>query len=169
MRLSPKNPFLIFNKTICGIYRFIYRCLYSFVTGFLTPFPIFVLASQEFSRKKYQCKFDRESNVRNQLTTFSWNQFSSLQLHKSNKFYCNTKYDSLFIVEIIYHPISELNGINLPFFQNKVCDLNLSPINLFFSMISFIFFNKFFIEIVFTMSLILTEYAEPFSVGLQNI
>ena len=56
------------------------------------------------------------------------------------------------------------------FFQTKVCDLNLSQkMSDFFNDFDHIFiekqclFNKFFIEIVFTMSLILSEYIETFS------
>ena len=63
------------------------------------------------------------------------------------------------------------------FFQTKVCDLNLSQkTSDFFNDFDHIFidkhifltslFNKFFIEIVFTMSLILSEYIEPFSACL---
>ena len=59
------------------------------------------------------------------------------------------------------------------FFQTKVCDLNLSQkldffndLNLIIFFIEKHLFNKFFIEIVFTMSLILPEYIEPFSACL---
>ena len=73
---------------------------------------------------------------------------------------------------MIYHPISELNGKNLHFFSDQFCDLNLSQkTSDFFNDFDHIFiekhlFNKFFIEIVFTMSLILSEYIEPFSACL---
>ena len=84
MQLGPKKRFYIFNKTICGIYRFIIAVFILLQLDSWLHFLLYMLYNHNSSRKNTSVNLTEWVTS---VTTFSCNPFSSLQLHKSNKFY----------------------------------------------------------------------------------
>ena len=84
MLLGPKKLFYIFNRTICGIYRLFLAVFILLQLDSQLHFLLFMFSNHNFSRKNTSINLTEWVAP---VTTFSWNPFSSLQLHKSNKFY----------------------------------------------------------------------------------